>query len=298
VEETFADKIKEQPKYYHDLSYENDTIIDVIDSDEPSMICNNKPKNPNDKMMNKYKKISNSSYSDDTNSESYESYYLDSSHSRSVYTEINKDITESFSMQSQYPRPLTDDYHYYRPHQKERNSIGKKVGFEESIMVKENNKPSLYSKNVKIHREGLALPTIKMEKSPSFIPPSTYGNIYDFNEVSADVANFKRKNPDFYNNTTENNYRTSPRNNPTHISITANHNHHHHHHTSNNKNQDKGTIKNNNNHNNKRAHRNRRKYDEEESDISKGIRKYQEKNKNEEEIIYIDNIRYNNMFKL
>ncbi|OUM58470.1 hypothetical protein PIROE2DRAFT_16232 [Piromyces sp. E2] len=231
VEETFADKLKEQPKYYHDFSYKNDTIIDVIDSDDPSIICNNNSKHPNDNMMNHYKRNNNNSYSDDTNSESYESYYLESSHSHSVYTENNKDITENISISSQQPSHI---YHHHHHHPKEKNTPGKKVGFEESIMIKDNNKPSLYSKNVIIRREGLALPAIKMEKSPSFIPPSTYGNLYDFNEVSSDVVNINRRKSNYYNNhrtspnnhplpiTIKDNHRTSPRNHPLPISIKAN----------------------------------------------------------------------------
>jgi len=273
VEEAFADEIKKPQKYYRDFSYKNDSIIDVIDSDISGVIGNNKRQHSSDYMMNKYKRVDNSSFNDNNNSESSELDYIDSSHSRSVYTEINKDITESISKSSHHSNLVPHHPpHYLHHHHK--ISPGKKDGFERTIMVRNNNKPTLYSKNVKIHREGFALPAIKMEKSPSFIPPDTYGNIYDFNEISSDIVNINRRNPNYYYNQ-ESNHHHSPN---TYISIKSNQ----HHPNLHNKMDDKGIIKNNNN--NKSYHRKKRY---EESDISKEISKIQKKKEKEEEIIYM-----------
>jgi len=372
IEKNYKDELKRTSKKYPIFTFKNDSIIDIIDSETSKIYMdkNKKFHRPDENVISKFKKGTQYPLDDDDSS----NYYIESSHSHSIYDETVQDITESLSILSTSYNYIIKNNNYNNKNNIKNNSYNKntnknnnsnnktkdnniininKYSLQQNKSTKENNHQkkkdkknnnsnnnnNLYSKNVIIHRKGMALPEIKMEKSPSFIPPNTYGNMYDFNEISTDMLNVKHefsifnKNPNNnYFNKMKDNYNSSSNyqlihknnnnnnnNNYTNSNIISTYSKKKNHKVTfqdlSNSSTDysssiiTSSISYNNRKNNEYPYNisgnpskgtfmnNLKTKHHEKSDLSKEISKIQKKNRNEEEIIYIDNIRYNNMFK-
>ncbi|ORY28361.1 hypothetical protein LY90DRAFT_674148 [Neocallimastix californiae] len=193
IEENYKDQLKKTSIKYPLFTFKNDSTIDIVDS-ETNLLYNNKNtkfQNPHDKILSKFKIASQYPSEDDESS-----YYIESSHSQSLYTDNVEDITESLCI-SLANNPNNYINNYFPPQNK---SSEKRNGQNQNEIGNGNRGPSLYSKNAIIHRKGLALPEIKLEKSPSLIPPHTYGNIkknsyhYNNGRNSTNSASMKKLN--------------------------------------------------------------------------------------------------------